>query len=321
MSTPKVVFVLGAGSSHGLGFPLGSELKGELLTHLEPQNQLFGALRSSGIQESDIRDFSRQLERAEYDTIDQHLREISDDSVRMIGKRAVAYLIRMKENENALFPRGQNYRHWYKSFVDHLAKFSNHISAEQFSFITFNYDRSLSHYLYETLRSRGVSAANLKFFLGPANFNHVHGHVGELPWNLEVGGDSKSYFQYGATLSVKDLSLHIPDILLPHDKRDSGMLLARLVGNAEIIAFVGFGFHPANMKILPFGESKTRGNVRRRYLSINPVVPPKGLSLDGIPIHHIKGDVAQVIPGFFSDLASGKLRATIEGNGSRRKVS
>jgi hypothetical protein len=303
---PKVVFILGAGSSHGLGFPLGNELKDKLLTHLEPSNELFHALKASGFTEEQINKFSRQLQKAEYDTIDQHLREINDPLTRDIGKRAVAYLIRMMESAD-LSHRNDRARHWYKIFLDHLGRNRGHISPSCFSFITYNYDRSFPYYVFDTLQNRGIPESSLKVFLGSLNLIHVHGHVGELPWQFETGGDRKSYFQYGARLSPTDLSAHIPTILLPDEERELGVLLARLVGDAQIVVFVGFGFHEANMRLLPFDTALSNAVIPRRFISINTAPPPKDLLLGGRPIRHLQGKVDTVMPDFFRDLVSGEL--------------
>lgn len=306
-SIPKVVFVLGAGASNRLGFPLGNRLKRELLQHLRPGNQVFEALRLTGFTETQITRFTRTLSRAEHDTIDDHLREITDRETHEIGKRAVAYVIRGKENEDSLFHEDDQPKHWYKEFANHLRKFRDHVTPAQFSFITFNYDRSLTHYLHETLGARNVPPEIISAFLGDANFHHVHGHVGPLPWQLSSGGDSKAYYQYGASLSAKDIASFLPQILHPDDHRHEPVLSARIIGDAQVVAFVGFGFHTSNLKQLPFAVGAAEATTRRFYVSINPASPPTGLLLEGKPVRHFKGPVEGVIRTFFTDLVSGEL--------------
>jgi hypothetical protein len=145
----------------------------------------------------------------------------------------------------------------------------------------------------------------LRGFLGEANFCQIHGRVGELPWHLEKEGDSKSYYQYGATLSAQDLAAHIPNILLPDDQNDMGLRLARIMGDADVIVFVGFGFHESNMRKLPFSDTASPANKKRYFFSINVVEPPAGLL--GNSIQHRQGQVDHVIGNFFEDLVSGDL--------------
>ncbi|HWD38297.1 MAG TPA: hypothetical protein VG944_05575 [Fimbriimonas sp.] len=305
---PKTLFVLGAGASSGLGFPLGNQLKKELLNRLTDKgSQLLLALQSSGISAHKTEKFARQLERAEFNTIDQHLREIGNPETRMIGKRAVAYLIRMLENESALFHRDENPRHWYKFLADHFAQYPDHATPNQLTFITFNYDRSLPHYLFETLLNRNADVTKLKSFLGSENFWHIHGHVGELPWHFESGRDSRSYFQYGAQLSIDDMCKHKPDIYLPDDQADQKLMPVSRMTEAEIVVFVGYGFHDANNAKLPFGIGPVVTNPNRRFFNINPLPPPEKLLFEGKKITHLSGDAQKQIPHFLRDLASGEL--------------
>jgi hypothetical protein len=304
---PKTVFVLGAGASHGLGFPLGHDLKSELLVHLKPNNALFQALAQTGFSQAQLSKFARTLERAEFDTIDDHLRAINDSESREIGHRAVAFLIRMKENDPALFHTDGNPKHWYKALANHLRQHRDHASPNHFSFITYNYDRSFPHYLFETLLARNVPEENLRSFLGDANLHHMHGHVGELPWQFKPGASPLAYHQYGAQLSISDLAAHTPKILHPDDEGQHGLLLTRMVGNARAVVFVGFGFHASNLRRLPFGSDRASGSQERKYFSINPDPPPAEVGFEGQSIVHMKGPAEQVMGQFFADLASGKL--------------
>lgn len=304
----KVVFILGAGASHRLGFPLGDGLKRELLHRLQPGQMLTEALAASGLPVTAVTEFAHTLRTAEYDTIDDHLRQIDDPDTRLIGKRAVAYLIRMKETQN-LFHENSQPRHWYKELVNYLGRHRDHVSPDSFTFITYNYDRSLPHYLFETLRARRFPETQLKQFLGAANLHHVHGHVGPLPWQLERGGDELSYYQYGAEISITDLAKFRPNILHPDDSRSESILLSRMIGQAQFVVFVGFGFHHSNMQHLPLLPDAPTGNFRRRYFSINPVPPPTVLRFEGSPPTHISGQAETVFAKFFADLESGQLLA------------
>jgi hypothetical protein len=312
ITIPKVLFVLGAGSSKSLNFPLGGELKGQLLASLNPNHTVYRALIKSGFIESQVTAFADELDGAEFDTIDEHIREIDDVEIRKIGKRAVAYLIRASENATALRHKDDKVRHWYKTLANHFRRFPDHVSPDQFSFISYNYDRSLPHYLYETLSLRRIPIPKVKAFAGPLNFFHIHGHVGPLPWQVDRGGEDKSYYKYGAVMSEMDLAAHIPDILLPDDERGEGIMAARLAANAQIIAFIGFGFHETNMSLLPFATNAPKvipNTSLRRYFSINPEAPPKDLLLEGRTVIHLPGSAEDVMEQFFQRLADGKLLA------------
>lgn len=103
------------------------------------------------------------------------------------------------------------------------------------------------------------------------------------------------------------MASHLPVILHPDDQRQAGFLLPRIVNDAEIIVFVGFGFHASNLKQLPFAVGTSVSATKRSCFSINPIAPPTGLLIDGKTVQHLKGPAETVIKNFLADLASGAL--------------
>ena len=73
----KTVFILGAGASHEFGYPLGSELNGQILQQLgmgtKVRSNFAERLGHSETTLFAVEEFRRGLHRSEYDTIDQYL--------------------------------------------------------------------------------------------------------------------------------------------------------------------------------------------------------------------------------------------------------
>jgi hypothetical protein len=236
--------------------------------------------------------------------MDEHLKRIPDERVRDLGRRAIGYVIRHTEDENKLFPDTAPQDHWYRHLAAYFADYPARATHNHFSFLTFNYDRSLSHFLYNTLLHRKHDEEEIKKLLGPKNLFHIHGHVGNLPWQFDEGGDRKSYFQYGAHLSVEDLCTHSPEIRLIHDSVVLEPALEKVISSAQVIVFVGFAFHEANLVRLGLAEELANADRDRWIVNVNPFVAPNWMK----NIKHFSGGAEETITIFLKELATGSYR-------------
>ena len=120
-------------------------------------------------------------------------------------------------------------------------------------FITFNYDRSLEHYIYsrfansfsqENLYDQLVVSPPLRKHLVPFEFIHVYGKVDEIP--LEGGSDYRSDFDFETAEKL------FQNIRVIGERVDENIDLARhIISNwAKRIFFLGFGYDPMNLKVL-----------------------------------------------------------------------
>lgn len=125
------------------------------------------------------------------------------------------------------------------------------------SFIIFNYDRCVEHYIWNFLqRYFSVTEAVATELVSKAHFHHPYGVVGRLPW--QRGGGHSLHF--GAEPTANDLLAVVRDIKtftesVGDEDRDR---LKDDLSNAQRIVFLGFGFIDQNMKLLDMTLSAGR---------------------------------------------------------------
>jgi hypothetical protein len=175
IKTPTV-FILGAGASIPYDFPSGTGLV-DLICHPNNVPNNLANYQSNGIDRTIAADFMTQLRESGQQSVDAFLEHRED--FKDVGKTAIAlHLIRCEDHE-VLFQK----RDWYTSLVTRMHAPLAEFSQNKVSFITFNYDRSLEHYLHTTLmRKFGKSYAEVGEVLRQIPFVHVHGQLGFLPW-------------------------------------------------------------------------------------------------------------------------------------------
>jgi hypothetical protein len=260
----KTVFILGAGSSVEFGYPWGKELKDKILTLLNEKNLGYEQLVAAGNAPEDITSFSRRLARADIDTIDQFIEKLdSKDAIRSVGRQAIALAIAFSENPNLFNQPLNKDSQWYRVFRDYLLRNETHISSKYFSFLTFNYDVALEHYLYETITSGSSNDLMGRIladdFLRYTNFVHLHGRIGVFDW-MGSQNDIKPR-PYAERISNEDLPRIGSNLVLPHQKLNTGEL-RQLLLNAETVVILGFGFHPSNLERIFFDELVANSNTR-----------------------------------------------------------
>jgi hypothetical protein len=136
------VFILGAGASYPYGFPLGNQLKSQLLSELDAQG-VRQQFMQADFKESEIDEFKADL-RGTYifPTLDQYLAGRSDH--REIGAFAIVRAIANCETENH-FDKDD----WYKKIASALRLSEGDAPSYVRAVISFNYDRSLRHFLHK----------------------------------------------------------------------------------------------------------------------------------------------------------------------------
>ncbi len=255
MITEKTVLILGAGASKPYGFPTGRELLYKVRTALEPKttSDLRTRLVDQGIDGKDIHDFYNELTYSDTSSVDEFL-EYRPEFL-PVGKLAITLNLIPFENDDTLFKRALNEPSWYKYlfeklYVPSLNKFINN----NLSIITFNYDRSLEHYLFTVLKGRSNKSENeCATILEAIPIIHVHGRLGALPWQEKSG----RLYSSVCFRNVKEVSEQIKvitkDIYPSSEFEDAYDYYLSL---AERIIFLGFGYHEANLQRLRIGELK-----------------------------------------------------------------
>lgn len=291
----KTVFVLGAGASYEFGLPVGETLK-ETISRLLRFKFDFSALKTGdGITYQAIEYIARESGVRDVNPWIQAAREISDAMplslsidnylhihrgnkyVEQCGKLAIVRSIlgaeagsklRYHDNEKLNFDHCMET--WAIRLVRQLAEqctldeLSNRLS--KLTFIVFNYDRCLEHFLAHALAiNYGISKERAGEFVNQMQIYHPYGIVGNLPWMKKPGIE---VIDFGATPNwqqLAKLSQGIKTFTEGTDDEDSDILaIRRSFAEAERFVFLGYAYHPLNMKLL-LGSTPKSNRTRTVY--------------------------------------------------------
>ena len=267
MITQQTVFILGAGASKPYGYPTGYELR-RLIIEDFPKKAANDDFFRHGLFFDDedmikrgkeeitykAKKLSETFERSRTPSIDLFLsrrREFDE-----IGRTAIAQIIFEKEKESKFEYKMDDisqdwYSYLYRKMTETLTgpdSYKN-FSNNKVSFITFNYDRSLEHFLYDALiNSFDIPSPTIRVKdLFPFKFIHVYGKLENLDWEDKSGVKYDSYF----------IPKMVENIKIIYDNESNKSLIKDLreeIDKARRIFFLGFGFAKENMQILGIPE-------------------------------------------------------------------
>lgn len=244
MITKPTVLILGAGASAPYEFPMGEELW-EILCNDLQSGYLHDFLLSNGFNADDILSFRDNLFESGKISIDAFLEHRKE--FLKIGKLAIATVLTKYEDGNILFNSGKG--KWYKYLFDKINSPSfEKFSDNKISIITFNYDRSFEHFLFNSVqKSYGKSDEECAVVISKIPIIHLHGRLGYLPWQNKNGR------HYKKDNSKEDIIKSADEIKIIHEDidRDSEFLEAReRMKEAERIYILGFGYNEINVQRL-----------------------------------------------------------------------
>jgi hypothetical protein len=264
MIEKRTVFILGAGASCPYGFPTGSELverickqfirsSGELLLSLAVRDP------SKPDRRAEAYEFVGVLSKSRVQSIDLFLSR--NPEFITVGKIAIILAILSAEAASLFrgeMPKEKERVDWYtdllRNLTDGLVRkqdFSR-FGDNKVSFITFNYDRSLEHFLYESLLNsfHGVASEDIRQVLQRIPIVHVYGYVAPLDWQEPRDGRPKIPYRVQANAAdVLDLANNLYVI---YDERCHPVLdkARELISQAERLFFLGFGYANENLEAL-----------------------------------------------------------------------
>lgn len=263
MIKEPTVFILGAGASRPYGFPSGKELRKEICFNFPNQYKIW--LARNGLDTSSdpgpyqrAREFSDTFFKSSDPSIDVWLTK--NRKFLRIGKTAIIFRILQAENlsgfrEKSDIPEQDWYLYlWHRMTNTFVEKDDYKQFAEnEINFITFNYDRSLEHFLFESLKNAfyGIGTAGSEKELSKQKFIHVYGKLAPLEWQ-----DSPVNIRYGEE----------PNQIVPGNFIENLQIIQEAKGNPELeearlliqkakrIFFLGFGYGEENLNLLSIPE-------------------------------------------------------------------
>ena len=251
MITRPTVFILGAGASVPYGFPSGSQLCINVIRRLESTNYggWYDIIRDMGFDAGHISDFVFALRNSGLASIDALLERRPE--FMEIGKTTIALGLLLYEEEYRLNNPDNNEKHWYKYFYNKIVEnvqTLEGILSNKISIITFNYDRSLDQYFFICLKSSyGKKDSECANILKNLPIIHVHGQLGDLPWQNENGR------QYYPRETIEDVKKAVEKIIVLSEADKNSAEFERAFKSlleAERIFFLGFGYLEQNLKRL-----------------------------------------------------------------------
>ena len=259
MITKKTLFILGAGASVPYGYPTGQELRKLLFTksptRLE-QSQMFDGV-DGGHYLDEIKVFSHDFEKASDYMIDYFLATRPDHS--RIGKIAIYNELLFCENNHGLRESSKDLSDDWMSLlynemtsgINNQDKYKDFSQKNNVSFITFNYDRVLEYFFWESLKHKYnlTDEASNELVVG-LNIHHVFGRLPPFEHVTVHKGVNKFPYQgFGKIGPHYQDAIQRIKILHEREKTDAERI-SRLIGDAERIFFLGFGFAEENVALL-----------------------------------------------------------------------
>ena len=276
MFNRQVVLVVGAGASHDrYGLPLGGILASSIAkdTDFYFENILNRPTRGDAdlFDEIIFRRFNndkakldlytqagRKLSAALGSTIsvDDALHQLSDypEAIQLGKICIIRSILKAERNSTLKVQRGQlppdaGKDGWIEQIFSMAItgyKLSEVTHAfKRITFVNFNYDRCIEHYLFWSLQRLGLPSDDASETIRTLNIIRPYGTLGSVVPGVP------SFLQFGAPppsnpFDVISRIRTFADSDALHDKKT---LSSALVG-ASLIAFLGFGFHPQNLKLL-----------------------------------------------------------------------
>jgi len=229
------VFVLGAGASKPYNFPLGSELKQEIISNSNTN----AILNSVGFENDLIKGFREALRYSYHPTLDIFLEKKS--VYREIGSYFITLALLPHENPDFLFPQ----RDWYGELFK-ILDFENE-AAEQScpSFVTLNYDRSLEHFLNMNIEYNCQDKKLDLCHTRRKNIRivHAHGSFGDyasMPYGMNAYDPEVLKKVAGNIKIISDRLDDSPDF----------QEAQRLISQAGVVVFFGFGYDETTIDAL-----------------------------------------------------------------------
>lgn len=214
---------------------------------------IFESLRQMNIGEVVIKVFGNALRLSGKLSVDAFLENRS--VFLKVGKSAIASLLLPHEAQRDLFNVTKN---WYEYFYNKLiGRIFEEFDTNNISILTFNYERSLEHYLLTALKhSYGKTEKECAAKVQSIPIIHVYGSLGSLP------GLGENPLEYGADTNPENLRQAAEGIKIINERPTSmeGFEQAQsLLNESEVICFLGFGYDETNLErlgLLPVSKPK-----------------------------------------------------------------
>ena len=251
MITLPTVLILGAGASAPYGFPLGRDLLFKICDQSASTSRTFlkRIYELTPANENDIREFGDSLRDSMAPSVDRFLE--SNPDLIPIGKAAIAQVLIPFEEESNL--RRDATQKWYEFLFGLIqTPTADEFKENRLSIITYNYDRSLEHFLFIAIKNcYRLSDSEANKLLQSIPIIHLHGQLGSYYFG------SDQYRAYRAKIDNSNVQRCIDGIKIIHEdiSDEPQFTQARtLITQARRVCFLGFGYDKTNVDRLKIKE-------------------------------------------------------------------
>jgi len=195
-----------------------------------------------------------------------------DKKIQLLGKLAIAKTILEREQHSALH-RGlpevgfqdipKINKSWFvilaRGLNDGVRKSEIERVFEKVSFVVFNYDRCVEHFLYNALQGHyGVDQPTAQLLMRNLTILHPYGTIAELPWQARGG------IPFGFPANRQSLLMMAGRIKTYTEQLESEKTLSAIkqeIEDAEALVFLGFSYHELNLNVLDPGKECAAKNI------------------------------------------------------------
>ncbi|MBZ2164476.1 hypothetical protein [Methanobacterium spitsbergense] len=244
MFETATVLILGAGASMPYGYPSGEDLRSYIIKNLSNDESKLNEIIQLGYSLKDVKNFVNDLKGSQTYTIDEFIE--SREELIEIGKCAIAQALIPYESKNKLYEEN-NPQHWYRLLFKRMRtkKFED-FDSNEISIVTFNYDRSIEEFLFNTIqRLYGKSNDKCSEKINEIPIVHVYGKLGDLEWQNSMG---RPYDPKITSMKLKSAAMGIRTM---HDYDKMGIKkIKNFCKKCKELYFLGFGYDPINLRRL-----------------------------------------------------------------------
>lgn len=215
-------------------------------------------------------------------SIDNYLHTHADDpDIVVMGKVGIAVSILEAERASAIYGKEQgkyfiefarSTNTWHNTFCKMLTESVQRTSLERLfenvTFITFNYDRCIEHYVMMWLMNyMGLPYDEACGLVKTLRIFHPYGQVGKLPWQVDgVGVD------FGEDPDEYNIQHTAAQIRTFTERVDDDVMLTRMrraISHSERLVYLGFSFGQMNMDLMAIEESGPNKTVYATTLNVS----------------------------------------------------
>lgn len=281
MINKKTVFVLGAGASCPYGYPSGAHLRKLICLDDGFMKDYKEYLKSdrSEYKIGNVEHFRTTFNKSSIKSIDVFM--ANNATLVPVGKYIIAFEIFKGEERSSFHEKAMESKLWYSRECDDPKRDRDFLLRKDFfqggdwylylynriiegkigsdalpdfsngnlAFITFNYERSLEQFFYESLRNSftEVSEDRIVQSLKQLKILHVYGQIAALKWQ-----NPNDYVDYKPQIDESLLQRAANNIRTIYEEKENPELIEaqKLLKQSDETFFLGFGYAPENMEVL-----------------------------------------------------------------------